>query len=274
MRVVLCADDYGINSGVSRAVVELAEAGRISATSAITASAAWPRAAPALASLRGRIGVGLHVTLTGLAPLGSMPGFAPAGRFPTVGRVISAALAGLLPLDEIAAEIGRQLSAFEDTMGRPPDFVDGHQHVHALPEIRRVLIEALARRGLLDVWLRDPFDTPGAILVRGVAARKALTVAALALGFGRRARRTGFATNRGFSGFSPFDPGRDVGADFTRFLAAPGPAHLVMCHPGHVAPGETLDGVVETRQAEFDYLMSDAFPALLAERGVVLVPSP
>jgi hypothetical protein len=103
---------------------------------------------------------------------------------------------------------------------------------------------------------------------------KALAVAGLSLGFGAEARRAGFATNRGFAGFSPFDPRRHLAPDFDRFFAAPGPAHLVMCHPGHVAAGDTLDDVVEARERELAFLASDEFAALMKRRGVRLVKEP
>jgi predicted glycoside hydrolase/deacetylase ChbG (UPF0249 family) len=273
--VVLCADDYAISAGVSRGILALAEAGRISATSAMSVGPNWPDLAGKLAPLRERIGIGLHLTFTGLRPLGPMPRFAPDGDFPVLRHVVRRAVTGQLPGAEIAAEIDRQLDAFADAMGSAPDFVDGHQHVHALPGIRGPLIAALSRRGLTGrVWLRDPADNPVSIVRRGISVPKALAVAALSSGFGALARRAGFATNRGFAGFSAFDPGRDLASDFSRFLVAPGPAHLVMCHPGHVVAGETLDDVVEARERELAFLASDKFPALLERRGFRLVRAP
>jgi hypothetical protein len=273
--VVLCADDYAISAGVSRGILELAARGRISATSAMSVAAGWPELAGGLDSVRDRIGIGLHLTFTGLGPLGPMRRFAPEGRFPALRDIVWMALAGRLPAPEIADEIDRQLDAFADVMGCAPDFVDGHQHVHALPGIRGPLIAALARRRLAGrTWLRDPIDSPAAIARRGVSVAKALAVAGLGFGFGAEARRAGFATNNGFAGFSPFDPGREVARDFDRFFAAPGPAHLVMCHPGHVLAGETLDDVVEARERELAFLASDGFAALMERRGVRLVRAP
>jgi predicted glycoside hydrolase/deacetylase ChbG (UPF0249 family) len=274
-RIVLCADDYAMSAGVSRGILELARAGRISATSVMANMPGWPEHARKLADIEGRIGIGLHLTLTWGTPLGPMPRLAPAAVLPPLGRVIRAALAGAVPKAEVTGEIERQLDAFEAALGGPPDFVDGHQHVHALPGLRGPLLHVLAGRGLSRrLWLRDPADNARSILRRGVAAGKALTVAAFSAGFGREARRAGFTTNRGFSGFSPFDAGREPGADMARFLRAPGPAHLVMCHPGHVGPGETLDGIADARARELAYLASDAFPALLRARGLELVPTP
>jgi predicted glycoside hydrolase/deacetylase ChbG (UPF0249 family) len=273
--VVLCADDFGISEGVSRGILDLCAKGRLSATSAMTNCPAWARCAPALRDHVGRVGVGLHLTLTAGAPLGPMPRFAPEGTFPPLGDLLPQALRSGLPLEEIGAEIERQLDAFADAFGRAPDFVDGHQHVHALPGVRQALLAALERRGHAGaLWLRDPSDRLSAILRRGVAASKAVTVRTFAAGFQWAARRAGFDTNEGFSGFSPFEPSA-VAVTFERAFRHLGPRPVVMCHPGY--PDEELrrlDPVVGVRRDEFDYLASDAFADLLAQRGVVLTVRP
>ncbi len=47
-RPILCADDYGLAPGVSRAIARLLAAGRLSATSCITVTRFWPEQAAAL----------------------------------------------------------------------------------------------------------------------------------------------------------------------------------------------------------------------------------
>ncbi len=272
--VVLCADDFGLSEGVSQGILELAHMGRISATSAMTNCPWWPRMAAELNRLEGRIAVGLHLTLTTGRPLGAMPRFAPEGRFPENPSVVARALEGRLPLEEIRAEIDRQLAAFVAALGRAPDFVDGHQHVHVLPGIRNALLAALKARELGGLWLRNPADRIPAI-VRRPSAGKALTVRLLSLGFPKKARRHGFATNEGFSGFSPFSADMDIPALFEAAFAHLGPRPVVMCHPGH-ADRELagLDDVIETRPRELAYLRSDAFAQLLAQRGLALARRP
>lgn len=273
--VVLCADDFGISEGVSRGILDLCAQGRLSATSAMTSCPAWPRCAPALRGFDGRVGVGLHLTLTAGAPLGPMPRFAPGGVLPPLGDLLPQALKGGLALDEIGAEIERQIDAFEGAFGRSPDFVDGHQHVHALPGVREALLAALTRRGYAGaLWLRDPSDRLSAILRRGVAVSKAVTVRALATGFRRAARRAGFFTNEGFSGFSPFEPPA-VAATFERAFRHLGPRPVVMCHPGY--PDEELrrlDPVVEARRTELEFLASCDFAEFLAKEDISLVSWP
>lgn len=270
---VLCADDFALTPGVSRGILSLAEQGRLSATGAMTNRPHWPLFAPALKALDGVVQAGVHLNLTLGAPLGSMPRLAPAGVLPAFGALARAALTGRLPVDEVAAEIERQLDAFTAAFGRGPDFVDGHQHVHVLPGVRAALIAALARRGFAGkLWLRDPSDSLAAILTRRVAAPKALVIAALSGGFARAARRAGFALNEGFAGVSPFDPRRDFGSDFRRFLLAPGRRHLVMCHPGEVdAELHALDPVVATRPQELAFLASDRFAAECRAAGLSML---
>ena len=262
--VFLCADDFAMTNGISRAIVELAEAGLLSATSAIVTSAHWPAHATWLARLRGRISTGLHLNLTLGASLGVMPTFAPERLFPPVGRVTTAALRGVLPADEIAAEIERQLTAFEREMGFPPDHIDGHQHVHALPVIRTALLGILARRYpavTIQPLLRAPADEARRIIRRGTSAGKSMTLSLLTRPFGAAARGRGFSTNDGFAGVTGFGVGC-VKADFAAACRASGPRHMVMCHPGFVDDElMRLDPVRERRQKEFETLVRSGFPA-------------
>jgi predicted glycoside hydrolase/deacetylase ChbG (UPF0249 family) len=258
--IVLCADDYALTEGVSRAVGELAAARRISATSALVTSPHWPAMAQRLLVHRGRIAVGLHLNLTLGAPLGAMPALAPDGLLPKRSILVARALLGLVDVAEIAAEIERQLDCFEKGLGFPPDHVDGHEHVHVLSGIRQPLFEVLARRcpgaGPL---VRDPSDRWRAIVARGGAWAKAMLVGTLALRFSAGARRRGLATNEGFSGFSSFNVKVPYTEELSRALKVPGRRHVVMCHPGHAdAELAAVDPVVERRRMEYDALMRDA----------------
>ena len=269
---MLCADDYAIAPGVSRGILEAIAAGRLTATSAMTNMPSWPSAARGLAGFAGRADVGVHLNLTCGAPLGSMPGFARGGAFPKIGAVVAGALFGRLPEVEIRAEITRQIDAFVEAMGRPPDFIDGHQHVQVLRGVRRWLMEDMVRRGWAgEVWLRDSGDRWSALLARRVEAFKAAEIATLSLGFAAMAGSMGMGVNRGFSGFSSFDDRRCYAVDFATYLSAPGRRHLVMCHPGHADPElAKLGEIEESRQSELAFLLSDGFSAVLKARGARL----
>lgn len=262
----LCADDYAITAGVSRGIREALDAGALTATSVMTTSACWPDEAVALRRFAEVADIGLHLNLTLGRPLAAMPMLAPGGTLPSVGALIRRSCLGSLPQVEIAAEIDRQCERFNAVFGRPPDHVDGHQHVHVLPGVRTPLLATLARRGW-HPWIRNSGDSPGRIVARREAVPKALMVAALAGNTARRAEAKGFIGNDGFAGFSSFDPSRAYRDAFGRFIAFAGRRHLVMCHPGYVDEElRAIDPVTDTREDELAFLLSGDYPALLRRR--------
>ncbi|SFK12935.1 ChbG/HpnK family deacetylase [Methylocapsa palsarum] len=265
----LCADDFALSRGVSQGILEALDAGRLSATSVMTTRPSWRDDAARLRAFRGRADIGLHLNLTLGAPLGVMPRFAPSGRLPEIRQLLQAAGANALPEAEIRREIERQFDAFVDAFGAPPDFVDGHQHVQVFPGIRHWLFDCLEAKQLCGkIWLRNSGDRVSNILKRGIEVKKALGITWLARGFAKAAQARGFVTNSGFAGFSCFDPCRDYGLDFACYLRAPGPRHLIMCHPGYCDEELVLtDPVTLTRERELSFLLSPAFIRTLQQRG-------
>ena len=255
----LCADDYAMTPGVSRGILEGLEAGALTATSVMTTGPTWSEAALALLPYVGRADLGLHLNLTSGTPLGPMPVFAPGGRLPTIGALLRMARTGALPLAEVADEFDRQMDRFAVVLGRPPDHVDGHQHVHVIGPLRPVLLAALDKRGWRP-WLRDCADRPTRVLLRGATFGKALGLNVIARRWRIQAEARGFTTNEGFAGYSNFATADDYGALFARYLKHPGARHLVMCHPGYVDDAlRHLDPVVETRERELAFLTSENF---------------
>ncbi len=91
-----------------------------------------------------RVAIGLHVTLTGkFKPMS--PGFRPTryGTFVSLAEMMVRGRLGLLDRRRLAAEIATQLEAFVVRFGQPPDFIDGHQHVHLFPQVREALLDVV-----------------------------------------------------------------------------------------------------------------------------------
>lgn len=258
-RILLSADDYGLTPAVSAGIAELAQAQRLSATTAIVTLPPWGDAGAGVAALRGQIAVGLHLNLTLGAPLGSMPQHAPQGQLPPVSDWIRRGLAGRITAQEVAAEIARQIARFEAIAGAPPDLIDGHHHVHALPGVRNALAAVLRQRygaGEMPL-LRVPADRPDRIIARRGAAAKALLIAALTFPARRSFRALGAPKNDGFSGFSGFRREVDFADELRAFRRAPGRFQIVMCHPGRVDPAlAALDPVSLRREDELAALMA------------------
>ena len=99
--IMICADDYAISRGVGVAIRRLAEAGRISAASCLTAGPLWPEEAALLRPYAGRIDIGLHLSLTYPPPLGGLPKLR-AGAQPSVSGLLWQSLLGRIDHDEVA----------------------------------------------------------------------------------------------------------------------------------------------------------------------------
>lgn len=270
--IVLCADDYGIAPGVGQAIRHLLSLGRLSATSCMTVSAYWAEEAHALKPFADSADIGLHLTLTDQQALGPMRHLAPDGKLPGLVRLLLLSELRRLDLEEIKAELGRQLDRFEAELGRPPAFLDGHQHVHQLPVVRDAVLalheERLARHG---AYLRYCTEPMAAILRRGYHVGESLVISALGRRFARRARAAGIPGNRRFSGVHDFAGRTPYGRLFAAFLRGIEPGALVMAHPGlSDAALAAADRVTTRREEEYRYFLSDAFRELLQKEGVTI----
>lgn len=271
-RIWLCADDYGAAPGVSAAIRELISRGRINATSIMVAAAHFnSEEAAALATLNSgekRAALGLHVTLTGpLQPLSK--NFAPLrrGRFLPLNAMLRMATARRLQPEPLANEIAAQLKKFIDVLGRPPDFLDGHQHIQLFPQVRDAFLKVVAERAP-TAWVRQCGRPRRG---RRLRDHKALVLDILSLGFRRRARKLGIAVNPAFAGSYAFKSRANYARLFPRFLSGLPDGGLIMCHPGVVDTElKGLDSLTTLREQEFAFFGSDAFLKVLAEHNVAL----
>jgi predicted glycoside hydrolase/deacetylase ChbG (UPF0249 family) len=269
--ITLCADDYGLAPGLSHAIRTLIGQGRLQATGCMTGSAFWPEAAVALKPLAGRADIGLHLTLTDQRPLAAMPDLAPGGNFPPLPVLLKRALLRRLDRTEIAAELTRQFEAFEAHFGRPPDFLDGHHHVHQLPIIGDVVLDLWRRRMGGRGWVRCCVEPRAAIMARRVNPLRALVISELGYGFRRKLKAANVPHNLSFRGVYDFSGRIPFAELFRRFTDQPGPRALMMVHPGLVDQAlQAADGLTHQREAEFDFLASDQCALSLASRGIGL----
>jgi len=271
-RIWLCADDYGLALGVSAAIRDLIAGGRLNATSVMVVAPSFDRAeAEALDALRSgapRLAIGLHLTLTSpFRPMTERFGPTRRGAFLPLRSALIAGLLRRYRHEPLMAEIAAQVAAFIETFGRPPDFIDGHQHVQVFPQIRDAVIDII-RIAAPGAWVRQCGRAPQAVRR---SDRKAALLDRLSLRFRRIADAAGVRTNAAFAGTYDFHTGHDFAALFPRFLEGLPEQGLVMCHPGYPdAELARLDSVTFQRQNEFDFFAGNAFPELLAAHGVTL----
>lgn len=289
--LAVCVDDFGLHEGVNQAVFELLALRRISAVSCLVDGPAWASGAQALRDAvkpQGEVAamamadVGLHLNFTETLDVAAQS----ACPSQPLGALIQACCLRRLSVARLRAEIERQWARFEAVWGAPPDFIDGHQHVHQLPQIRealqQVLQAKLAQGGAAPrPWVRQ-CRSPGWRGWRaGIAASDTVKAAVIAtLGsarLGRIARGLGLAHSQHLLGVYPFDA--DATAYVQRWrtwlalVQAPqrGQAgDLLMCHPSTplTEPPPWPDVIAASRQMEHAVLTSEAFATLLQDAGV------
>ena len=113
-RIVVCADDYALAPGVSRAIRELASRGRLNAISVMAVIPGFEQECASLLSAPSPIplAIGLHVTLTGpFKPLAALPIATADGNFTSIARYLPPL--GFFRIDRkaVKAEISAQIRA-------------------------------------------------------------------------------------------------------------------------------------------------------------------
>jgi predicted glycoside hydrolase/deacetylase ChbG (UPF0249 family) len=132
--LIVNADDFGRSAAVNDGVARCHEHGIVTST---TLMVRWP-AADAAAEYARRtpaLGVGLHVDLGEWVFRDD--------EWHTRYEV----LAEETP-QTVREELARQLERFERLLGRPPDHLDSHQHVHRSDPARTAVLEAARRLGI------------------------------------------------------------------------------------------------------------------------------
>ena len=253
-RIQICADDYGFDAAVSLAILEGIDSGRLSATSCMVLSPVWPREAAALRERAGMADFGLHLDVNEFAELA--PGRSLSGW-------IAAAYLGRINGAEARMAVARQLDAFEAALKRPPDYLDGHQHVHQLPVLRTAVLAELSARYGSSCALRSTRS-------RVWRGPKAAVIAAL----GSAALRSdahGMPMNTDFAGVYDFSPEADIAALVANWLASLPDGGLLMTHPAREAATETRpDPIRAARVKERAFWLSAEAGELMARLGVQL----
>ena len=265
-RFTLCADDFGLNGGINQAILDLINKKRINAVSCMSIFEDNKKSASQLAKAvhkNGNVQIGLHLTLTEYSPISSMPDFAPNG-FPSIKTILVKSHLRRLNKQELENEIIAQIDSFHNLFGFAPDFLDGHQHVHVLPVIRDIVLNAAVERLAPGGWVRSCHQAISSSIKTGTALSRTLLISRLSSQLQRHLIAKNIDTNHHFWGINEFDPISNYRSLFIKWLAAAaktqGPV-LFMCHPGQVDYGIDLpdDPIALHRPNEYAYFGSPEF---------------
>jgi predicted glycoside hydrolase/deacetylase ChbG (UPF0249 family) len=254
-KFTLCADDFGQNTAINQGILQLVDAQRLTAVSCMTNGPAWQSHAPALQTYAKQIDIGLHINLT-------------------EGNAISQSLLQLnwrllrkqIRFTDIKQQIEQQLANFINTMQRPPDFLDGHQHVHHFPIVRRALLTVYQEQfAQHKPYIRISANPASQLFSWRGFPKKHIIALTGAYPLKRQLRKFNIPHNQSFSGIYNFKQAKHYRYYFLQFANRVNAHGLIMCHPG-LASQDADDTLSHSRPHELAYLSSEQFIEDCAQR--------
>ncbi len=197
------ADDFGLTSGVNRAIVELHQAGVLTSTTLMARAGATFEAIEVALANPG-LGVGCHVVLVDgepVLPAEQVPTLidgATGKLYATLGKFLSRLLTGRIRAADIEAEAAAQIGLLKEC-GLRLTHVDTHKHTHMFPMVLEPVLRAAKAAGIGAV--RNPFEPEWAVHAtpRAQTMRVAEVFALRRMGpyFQRLIAKHAFATTNG-----------------------------------------------------------------------------
>lgn len=270
-RLIINADDLGINPQRSHGIFQCMEFGVVRSASIIPCCADSDDAAKR-ARERG-FSCGLHLNLTEEYPLSPQDDVATLaetnGRFFDRRRFGELLEEGKIRTEHLEREIRAQVEWMFDAYGAPTH-VDSHHHVHVIPAVARALLPLLTRYGIR--FVRVPRETP--LPPFGYDVPEEQLAATEALGNAAAAAQEiyaaeGILTTDHFRGATLAG---NASLKNLRHVIAKLPEGVteLMVHPGSAITYGTAFDLDPQRQTELRMLLDETIPAMLAERKIEL----
>jgi chitin disaccharide deacetylase len=271
-RLIINADDLGINAQRSHGIFQCAEFGVVTSASLI-ANGSDSDAAARRARER-KVPVGLHLNLTEDYPLSKKEDVSSlldaGGKFFDRQRLRESLKDGLIEREHLEREIRAQIEWMFDTHGAPTH-LDGHHHVHVQPAVVSVLLPILERYGirLVRIPCEEPLPPFGYVVPDGQLERtRAINeMATLAR---RLYAEQGIGSTDHFRGLTLVGNASLKNLRHTLTKLPEGTTEL-MVHPGGDSNYGTPFDLDPQRQTELRMLTDESIRDELAERKIELV---
>lgn len=234
--MIVCADDFGLSSNVDEAIYELCALKRLAAVSCLVAlERCTAELCQSLRRYETNVDLGLHLSLT-CEGLEQEPSLRPAAR--NLSTLTCHIIAGRTTDLDLIGGISAQYSLFLKKFGRPPDYIDGHLHVHQLPLVRRGLVEFISTLPTTDrPYVRNTASRTRELVSADLPWTKAGVIGLLGRKMKNLLARAGIPTNSGFFGIYDFAQWKSFPEYLLRFIDCSSNANsILVVHPGHNEP--------------------------------------
>jgi hopanoid biosynthesis associated protein HpnK len=279
-RLLINADDFGLTTGVNRAILEAHTQGVVTSATLMANGRAFDDAVLA-AQATLRLSIGCHVVLVDGTPVlstGQDPSLLDPrnpGRFrDSLGGFAVLAQSGRIAPEQIEAEGIAQIRKLQ-AAGISVSHLDSHKHTHLFPNVLRPLLRAAKACGIRAI--RNPF---GPIAFALVAKRPRMwkrygevkLLSGLADEFRRAVQQAGMITPDGTLGLVATGA---LDEQLFRFMIEnlPDGTWEFVCHPGYndAELQSVRTRLRASREQELLILTAPATRELLARNGIELI---
>jgi predicted glycoside hydrolase/deacetylase ChbG (UPF0249 family) len=268
--LIITADDLGIDPRRDDGILLCFARGAITQASLMVRGKSAESAA--IAAKRIGLPMGLHLDLTETPPSAEPSSIASLldadGNKLGKHGLRDAVARGVVHREHVEREADAQIAAFTRLTGVPPRHVDGHQHVHTIPELAAFLAPVFARHGVKTTRIPEQaevhVDSPdAAAFYRAVA------------GDGRTSRAifaaSGITSTDAFIGLDLMGLASAKDALARAWEASEGASVELMTHPGFIGEGIDDFNVSPAREHELRVLTSEPFAVLIARGALRLI---
>jgi hopanoid biosynthesis associated protein HpnK len=284
-QLIVNADDFGLTSGVNRAIADAHNGGVVSSATLMASGAAFDNAVETARALP-NLSVGCHVVLVDGAPVSS-PGALdtlvairssePDRFYSSLSGFAARATLGGFDRDQLVEEITAQVRKIQGA-GIEVTHLDSHKHAHVFPEILIAMLRAARICGVRAI--RNPFVPVKNIPSRQFRGNRALLKrygqARLLHTFARRFRdltkRAGLLTTDGAIGV--IETGLMDATLLRQALTnLPEGTWELVCHPGYADADleAARTRLLGTRDQERDLLISPELRQFLDQQKIRVI---
>jgi hopanoid biosynthesis associated protein HpnK len=278
-RLIINADDFGLTSGVNRAIAESNRSGIVTSTT-LMANAQASVAATDLAKTQPGLKTGCHIVLIDGVPLtANLPSLTNgSSRFrSSLKQFALDSMRKRIAAEEIQREAEAQIRKMQ-ACGIALTHVDSHKHTHMFPQILRPVLRAARACGVRAV--RNPFEPlrswPKSMVLGnpGLWVRSAAVMAfqMFASEFHRAIKEEGMVSTDGTVGIAA--TGMLDQAILLKILhALPEGTWELVCHPGYSDADLQAAGtrLTQSRQVELAALTSAETREAIARQKIELI---
>jgi chitin disaccharide deacetylase len=278
-RLIINADDFGLTSGVNRAIVESNRSGIVTSAT-LMANAKASVAATGLAKAQPGLKTGCHVVLIDGAPLSAdLPTLTNgSSRFrSSLKQFALDAVRKRIAVEEIQRETEAQICKIQ-ACGITLTHVDSHKHTHMFPQVLRPVLRAARACGVRAV--RNPFEPlrswPHSMVLGspGLWLRSAAVTAfqMFASEFRRALKEEGMLSTDGTVGIAATGM-LDQQILLKILKALPEGTWELVCHPGYSDVDLQAAGtrLIQSREIELAALTSAETQETIAHQKIELI---